>query len=51
LSNRTLSIDARVYDYLLSVSLEESGLLRELRAETACMQTLGDGLTLVCKPC
>jgi caffeoyl-CoA O-methyltransferase len=35
LSNRTLSIDDRVYDYLLSVSLEESDLLRELRAETA----------------
>jgi caffeoyl-CoA O-methyltransferase len=35
LSNRTLSIDDRVYDYLLSVSLEESELLRELRAETA----------------
>ena len=35
MSNRTLSIDDRVYDYLLSVSLEESELLRELRAETA----------------
>ncbi len=35
MSNRTLSIDDRVYDYLLSVSLEESDLLRELRAETA----------------
>jgi predicted O-methyltransferase YrrM len=35
LSNRTLSIDDRVYEYLLSVSVEESELLRELRAETA----------------
>jgi predicted O-methyltransferase YrrM len=35
LSNRTLNIDDRVYDYLLSVSLNESDLLRELRAETA----------------
>jgi predicted O-methyltransferase YrrM len=35
LSNRTLSLDDRVYDYLLSISLEESELLRELRAETA----------------
>jgi predicted O-methyltransferase YrrM len=38
LSNRTLSIDDRVYDYLLSVSLEESELLRELRAETASIE-------------
>ena len=35
MSNRTLSIEDRVYEYLLSVSLEESALLRELRAETA----------------
>jgi predicted O-methyltransferase YrrM len=35
LSNRTLSLDDRVYDYLLAVSLDESDLLRELRAETA----------------
>jgi len=35
LSNRTLSIDDRVYDYLLSVSLKESDLLKQLRAETA----------------
>jgi predicted O-methyltransferase YrrM len=35
LSNRTLSIDDRVYDYLLSVSLKESELLTQLREETA----------------
>jgi len=35
LSNRTLSIDDRVYDYLLSVSLKESDLLTQLRKETA----------------
>ncbi len=35
MSNRTLSIDDRVYDYLLSVSLKESELLKRLREETA----------------
>ena len=35
LSNRTLSIDDRIYDYLLSVSLKESELLKQLREETA----------------
>jgi predicted O-methyltransferase YrrM len=35
LSNRTLSIDDRVYDYLLSVSLKEPELLSQLRRETA----------------
>ena len=35
MSNRTLSIDDRVYDYLLSVSLKESDLLKQLREETA----------------
>lgn len=35
MSNRTLSIDDRVYDYLLSVSLKESDLLTQLREETA----------------
>lgn len=35
MSNRTLSIDDRVYDYLLSVSLRESDLLKQLRLETA----------------
>lgn len=35
MSNRTLSIDDRVYDYLLSVSLRESDLLARLRNETS----------------
>jgi caffeoyl-CoA O-methyltransferase len=35
LSNRTLSIDDRTYDYILRVGVSESDLLRELRAETA----------------
>jgi len=35
LSNRTLSIDDRVYDYMLSVSLKEPALLKQLREETA----------------
>ncbi|UCB54832.1 MAG: class I SAM-dependent methyltransferase [Thiotrichales bacterium] len=34
MSNRTLTIDDRVYDYLLSVSLRESDLLKQLREET-----------------
>jgi len=38
LSNRTLSIDDRIYDYLLSVSLKESGLLTQLRDETAAIE-------------
>ena len=38
MSNRTLSIDDRVYDYLLSVSLKESDLLKQLRAETAAIE-------------
>ena len=35
MSNRTLSIDDRIYDYLLAVSLKESVLLKQLREETA----------------
>jgi len=35
LSNRTLSIDDRIYDYLCDVSINESELLRQLREETA----------------
>jgi predicted O-methyltransferase YrrM len=35
MSNKTLPLDARLYDYLLSVSLREPELLQELRAETA----------------
>ena len=38
MSNRTLSIDDRVYDYLLSVSLRETDLLKQLREETAGIQ-------------
>jgi len=34
LSNRTLTIDDRMYEYLLSVSVDESGLLSQLREET-----------------
>jgi predicted O-methyltransferase YrrM len=34
LSNRTLSIDDRLYEYLLSVSVDESDLLSRLREET-----------------
>lgn len=35
MSNRTLTLDDRLYDYLLEVSLRESPLLQRLRAETA----------------
>ncbi|MGB5395577.1 MAG: class I SAM-dependent methyltransferase [Gammaproteobacteria bacterium] len=35
MSNRTLSIDDQLYDYILSVSVDESELLSQLRAETA----------------
>lgn len=35
MSNKTLPLDDRLYDYLLSVSLREPELLQELRAETA----------------
>jgi len=35
LSNRTLSLDDRTHEYLLSVSVDESVLLRELREQTA----------------
>jgi len=38
LSNRTLSIDDRIYDYLLSVSLKESEVLTQLRKETAAIE-------------
>lgn len=38
LSNRTLSIDDRLYDYLLAVSVDESGLQRELREETSRLE-------------
>ena len=35
MSNRTLSIDDRIYDYLLGVSVQEPDLLKQLREETA----------------
>lgn len=35
MSNRTLAIDERIYEYLLSVSLREPALLKRLRQETA----------------
>jgi caffeoyl-CoA O-methyltransferase len=35
LSNRTLSIDDRIYGYLCDVSINETELLRQLREETA----------------
>ncbi len=35
MSNRTLSMDDRLYEYMLDVSVNESELLRELREETA----------------
>ena len=38
MSNRTLSIDDRIYDYLCDVSVNESELLRQLREETALIE-------------
>jgi len=38
LSNRTLSIDDRTYDYLCDVSINEPELLRQLREETAQLE-------------
>ena len=38
MSNRTLSIDDQLYDYLLSVSVDESELLQQLRTETAAIE-------------
>jgi len=38
LSNRTLSIDDRIYDYLCDVSINEPELLRQLREETAQLE-------------
>ncbi len=34
MSNRTIALDDRLYDYMLKVSSRESGVLRRLRAET-----------------
>ena len=38
MSNRTLSIDDRIYDYLCDVSINESELLQQLREETALIE-------------
>lgn len=38
MSNRTIALDDRLYDYLCAVSLREPALLVELRAETAALQ-------------
>lgn len=38
MSNRTLPLDERLYEYLLGVSLRESELLRELRERTAQLE-------------
>ena len=38
MSNRTLSIDDQLYDYILSVSVDESELLQQLRADTAAIE-------------
>lgn len=37
MSNKTIAVDDRLYDYMLSVSLREPELLHELREETASM--------------
>ena len=38
MSNRTLSIDDRLYDYICDVSITEPELLRQLREETAQLE-------------
>ncbi len=38
MSNRTLSIDDRIYDYLCAVTINESELLQQLRKETAKLE-------------
>lgn len=41
MSNRTLSLDDRLYDYLLTVSVREPRVLQELREETAKLPNAG----------
>src|SRR5262245_42010308 len=41
MANRSLSLDDRLYDYVLSSSLREPQLLKELRAETAKLPAAG----------
>ena len=41
MANRTLSLNDRLYDYVLSHSLREPALLKELRAETAKLPAAG----------
>lgn len=41
MSNRTISLDDRLYDYLLKVSSREPGILRRLRAETLTLPSAG----------
>ena len=41
MSNRTIQVDDRLYDYLTSVSLRENEILRELREKTAALGDIG----------
>jgi predicted O-methyltransferase YrrM len=41
MSNRTVSLDDRLYDYLLAVSVREPQVLAELREETAKLPSAG----------
>lgn len=41
MSNRTIAVDDRLYDYLCEVSLRETELMRRLRAETLAMPQAG----------
>ena len=37
MSNRSIGLDDRLYEYLLAVSLREPEILRQLREETAAL--------------
>ena len=50
MSNRTLSIDDRLYDYILSVGVSESTLLQQLRAETAATASLAEFAVMQISP-